>query len=62
MCNSGVVVVNYVSWLDIFILNVLQWIYFVLKFEVVGWSGIGMFVKVIGMVFIVCEWCEVKLQ
>lgn len=52
-------VVNYISWFDIFVLNVGWLFYFVLKFEVVGWLGIGFLVKIIGIVFIKCDWFEV---
>ena len=41
MAGRGAVVANHVSWLDIFVLNAPQRVYFVSKSEVAGWPGIG---------------------
>lgn len=58
----GVVVVNYLSWLDIFVLNVVMLVFFVLKFEVVGWLGINILICVIDMYFVICDFKFVCVQ
>ncbi len=52
MRRPGAVVANHSSWLDIFALNARKRIYFVSKFEVAGWPGIGWLAKATGTVFI----------
>ncbi len=48
----GSVVANHSSWIDIFVLNAPQRIFFVSKSEVRNWFGIGILGKVTGTVFI----------
>ena len=50
--QSGVVVANHSSWLDIFALNAGQRIFFVAKSEVAGWPGIGWLARATGTVFV----------
>jgi 1-acyl-sn-glycerol-3-phosphate acyltransferase len=52
MTETGAVVANHVSWLDIFTLNAKKRIYFVSKSEVAQWPGIGWLAKATGTVFI----------
>jgi 1-acyl-sn-glycerol-3-phosphate acyltransferase len=52
MQQSGAVVANHSSWMDIFSLNACQKIFFVSKAEVAGWPGIGILAKATGTVFI----------
>lgn len=46
------IVANHTSWLDIFVLNATQKVYFVSKDEVAGWPGIGWLARATGTVFI----------
>lgn len=48
----GAVVCNHASWLDIFVLNAVQRIYFVSKAEVARWPVIGWLARMVGTVFI----------
>lgn len=52
MQGQGAVVANHSSWLDIFVLNASDLIYFVSKAEVSKWPGIGWLAKITGTVFI----------
>lgn len=52
MQHRGAVVANHSSWLDIFVLNAAQRVYFVSKSEVAGWPGIGWLARATGTVFI----------
>ena len=52
MRTGGAVVANHCSWLDIFVLNAAQRVYFVSKAEVAGWVGIGWTARATGTVFI----------
>lgn len=52
MRHRGAVVANHSSWLDIFVLNAAQRIYFVSKSEVANWPGIGWLARATGTVFI----------
>ena len=52
MGASGALVANHVSWLDIFVLNALDRVYFVAKGEVARWPVIGVLARVTGTVFI----------
>ena len=52
MEGPGVMVANHTGWLDIFVLNAVQPLYFVSKAEVAGWPGIGLLAKATGTVFI----------
>lgn len=50
--QTGVVVANHASWLDIFALNVAQPVYFVAKSEVARWPFIGWLARATGTLFI----------
>jgi 1-acyl-sn-glycerol-3-phosphate acyltransferase len=50
--QSGALVANHSSWLDILALNAARPIYFVSKSEVSGWAGIGVMARAVGTVFI----------
>lgn len=52
MQGKGAVVANHSSWLDIFVLNATQRIYFVSKSEVARWPGIGWLARATGTVFV----------
>ncbi|ALI54511.1 lysophospholipid acyltransferase family protein [Celeribacter marinus] len=52
MRHHGAVVANHSTWLDIFVLNAVQRIFFVSKAEVADWPGIGTMAKSTGTVFI----------
>lgn len=52
MQHHGAVVANHSTWLDIFVLNAVQRVFFVSKAEVAGWTGIGAMAKAAGTVFI----------
>ena len=50
--GAGIWVANHTSWLDIFVLNARQPLYFVSKSEVAGWAGIGWLARATGTVFV----------
>jgi 1-acyl-sn-glycerol-3-phosphate acyltransferase len=52
MTARGAIVANHASWLDIFVLNAVQPVYFVAKSEVAGWPGIGVLARAVGTLFI----------
>lgn len=52
MQGHGAIVANHSSWLDIFVLNASDTVYFVSKAEVAGWPGIGWLARATGTVFI----------
>lgn len=52
MRGPGAVVANHASWLDIFVLNAVQPVFFVAKSEVARWPGIGVLARTAGTVFI----------
>ena len=52
MQHRGAVVSNHSSWLDIFVLNAAQRVYFVSKAEVSKWPAIGLVARSTGTVFI----------
>ena len=52
MGQSGGVVANHCSWIDIFALNAFQRVYFVSKSEVASWPFIGQLARATGTVFI----------
>lgn len=52
MAAQGAIVANHGSWLDIFVLNACQRVYFVSKAEVAGWFGIGWLARATGTLFI----------
>ena len=62
MNHPGAVVANHSSWLDIFVLNAHQDIYFVAKSEVSGWTGIGTLAKITGTIFIKRDRKEAQAQ
>ena len=62
MRERGAVVSNHVSWLDIFVLNAPQRIYFVSKAEVANWPGIGWLARATGTVFINRDPREARAQ
>lgn len=62
MVEDGAVVANHASWLDIFVLNAAQRVYFVSKSEVAGWPGIGWLARATGTVFIARKGTEAKVQ
>ena len=52
MTEPGAVVGNHASWLDIFVLNAAQRIFFISKSEVAGWPVIGFLARVAGTLFV----------
>ena len=50
--QTGVIVANHTSWLDIFVLNSRIPLYFVAKQEVSRWPGIGWLARATGTLFI----------
>ncbi|GAA6207494.1 lysophospholipid acyltransferase family protein [Cognatishimia sp. WU-CL00825] len=58
----GAMVANHASWLDIFVLNARDRLYFVSKSEVAAWPGIGTLAKATGTVFITRDRKEAKAQ
>lgn len=62
MEERGAVVANHSSWLDIFVLNACDRVYFVSKSEVARWPGIGWLARATGTVFIARNPAEAKLQ
>ena len=62
MTRQGAVVANHSTWLDIFVLNAGDLIYFVSKDDVAGWPGIGWLAKITGTVFIARDPRQSKVQ
>lgn len=62
MTRPGAIVANHSSWLDIFVLNAAQTVYFVAKSEVAGWPGIGWLARATGTIFIARKGTEAKKQ
>ena len=62
MAGRGAVVANHASWLDIFVLNAVDRVYFVSKAEVAGWPGIGWLARATGTAFITRRGTEAKEQ
>lgn len=60
MTHSGAIVANHSSWLDIFVLNAAQTVYFVAKAEVAAWPLIGWLARATGTVFIARKGTEAK--
>lgn len=52
MTVQGAIVANHSSWLDIFVLNASDRVYFVSKSEVSEWPGIGTLARATGTLFI----------
>lgn len=50
--KSGLVAANHISWLDIFVLNSVQSVYFVAKAEVAKWPVIGWIASGAGTAFV----------
>jgi lyso-ornithine lipid O-acyltransferase len=62
MALPGAIVANHSSWLDIFVLNSVQTIYFVAKDDVSGWPLIGWLARATGTIFITRKGTEAKRQ
>lgn len=62
MTQPGAQVANHSGWMDIFVLNACECLYFVSKAEVAGWPGIGWLARATGTVFITRKGTEAKLQ
>lgn len=62
MTHPGAIVANHSSWLDIFVLNAVQTVYFVAKAEVADWPLIGWLARATGTVFIARKGTEAKKQ
>ena len=62
MKGQGAIVANHSSWLDIFVLNAADCIYFVSKSEVAGWPGIGTLARATGTLFIARDPRAAKVQ
>ena len=62
MQGRGAVVANHSSWLDIFVLNASDRVYFVSKSEVAGWPGIGTLARATGTLFIARDPRQAKIQ
>ncbi|MEO0403211.1 MAG: lysophospholipid acyltransferase family protein [Pseudomonadota bacterium] len=62
MQGHGAIVANHSSWLDIFVLNASDRLFFVSKAEVSAWPGIGALARVVGTVFIARDRKEAKAQ
>ncbi len=62
MAYPGAIVANHSSWLDVFVLNAVQQIYFVAKSEVADWPGIGWLARATGTIFIARKGTEAKKQ
>ncbi len=62
MRRQGAIVSNHGSWLDIFVLNACQRVYFVSKAEVGKWPGIGWLARITGTVFINRRGAESRVQ
>ncbi|MDD9715696.1 lysophospholipid acyltransferase family protein [Dinoroseobacter sp. PD6] len=62
MTGQGAQVANHASWLDIFVLNACQTVYFVSKAEVARWPGIGWLARATGTVFIARDRREAPAQ
>jgi 1-acyl-sn-glycerol-3-phosphate acyltransferase len=62
MPGDGAIVANHGSWLDIFVLNACDLVYFVAKAEVHGWAGIGWLARATGTMFISRRGTEAMAQ
>lgn len=60
MRQRGAIVANHSSWLDIFVLNATQNIYFVAKSEVAVWPIIGWLARATGTLFITRKGTEAR--
>lgn len=59
---AGATISNHVSWLDIFVLNGIERVYFVAKAEVAGWAFIGWLARATGTLFIERKSTEAKVH
>lgn len=62
MTERGALVANHASWLDIFVLNACDRVYFVSKSEVAAWPGIGWLARATGTLFIARDPAQAKVQ
>jgi 1-acyl-sn-glycerol-3-phosphate acyltransferase len=62
MQRQGAIVANHSSWLDIFVLNASDRVFFVSKSEVSGWPGIGFLARATGTLFIARDPRKAKVQ
>jgi len=62
MTDTGAMVANHASWLDIFALNACTTVYFVAKSEVEGWAGIGWLARATGTLFIARKGSAARLH
>lgn len=62
MVETGAIVANHSSWMDILTLNACARVYFVSKSEVSGWFGIGWLARATGTLFINRRGVEAKVQ
>lgn len=62
MQANGAIVANHSSWLDIFVLNARDRVYFVSKDDVAGWPGIGWLARITGTLFIKRDRKEARAQ
>lgn len=62
MQARGAIVANHSSWLDIFVLNASDRVYFVSKSEVASWPGIGTLARATGTLFIARDPRQAKVQ
>lgn len=62
MTQSGALVANHSSWVDVIALNAACRIYFVSKAEVADWPGVGWLARATGTVFIRRDRRDAKIQ
>jgi lyso-ornithine lipid O-acyltransferase len=62
MRQHGATVANHATWLDVFVLNAGERLYFVAKAEVAGWAGVGWLARLTGAMFIVRKGSAAKAQ
>ncbi|MCP5073505.1 MAG: 1-acyl-sn-glycerol-3-phosphate acyltransferase [Rhodobacteraceae bacterium] len=60
--STSAYAVNHISWLDIFVLNAVEHVYFVSKSEVGGWPVVGVIARSAGTVFIQRRSVDVQRQ
>ncbi|HMS96690.1 MAG TPA: lysophospholipid acyltransferase family protein [Tabrizicola sp.] len=62
MRKPGAIVANHSSWLDVFVLNAAQNVFFVAKSEVASWPLIGWLARATGTMFIARKGAEAHRQ
>lgn len=62
MRQHGATVANHSTWLDVFVLNACERVYFVAKSEVRGWALVGWLARLTGAMFILRKGTEAKAQ